>query len=743
MCKLFKYQDVQRAKRRIVRLLVVGLICLGIQDPVTAVSIDLKTTDYDPACGIAITQQEHKVMVSWQMAPGRRGRLVIDLTDNQPLIQSTAVSTGPGESFRVLAKSLDPVVMLRVGERDLAKRDGWTIFFDRMQRKPHKLFVGTMKRKEAIASSTARRATLRIGDFTAGPFHGYLQWTFYAGNSFVLQEAVLQTSHDGVAYLYDMGLVCRTTLPSRMTWRDSRGTLQGEQPGPQQQAKQLAVRGRAVSAQFENGSIALFPPPHRYFYPLDFSDNLKNIWFGTNVNKQSLPFGFGIRHDPTGDNRYVPWFNAPPGTSQQLGLFWLLSAAEPDQSLQEVARLTREDRFAALPGHLVFSSHYHVEHTRELLAAQRKENESDTSRSGSVGRLPSGGTYRIPRRLKKPGFVRAFQRHGVDIVHLAEFHSGKTPRMTMTQRVESLELLHAECQRLSDPKFLLLPGEEPNVHFGGHWLSFFPQPVYWVLNRPGDASFVKEDPKLGKIYHVGSEADVLRLLKAEGGLAWTAHPRIKSSSGFPDRYRDELFYESDRFLGAAWKAMPADLSQPRLGSRVLDLLDDMSNWGTPKYVLGEVDVFKIEPDHELYAHMNVNYVRMDKIPSFKDGWKPLLDTLSGGRFFVTTGEVLVPEFTVNGIKSGGVARLSENQAAKVRIQLKWTFPLDYAEIITGNGKVVKRQRLDLTNTNSFGEKNLVVDVNLAGQRWVRLEVWDIATNGAFTQPVWLQPSAGR
>ena len=141
--------------------------------------------------------------------------------------------------------------------------------------------------------------------------------------------------------------------------------------------------------------------------------------------------------------------------------------------------------------------------------------------------------------------------------------------------------------------------------------------------------------------------------------------------------------------------------------------------------------------------MNVNYVRLDKVPSFKEGWKPLLDTLSGGRFFVTTGEVLIPEFTVNGIKSGEVARLPESQAAKVRVQLKWTFPLDYAVIISGNGKVVKRQRLDLTNTNSFGEKNLVVDVNLAGQRWVRLEVWDIATNGAFTQPVWLQPSASR
>jgi len=24
------------------------------------------------------------------------------------------------------------------------------------------------------------------------------------------------------------------------------------------------------------------------------------------------------------------------------------------------------------------------------------------------------------------------------------------------------------------------------------------------------------------------------------------------------------------------------------------------------------------------------------------------------------------------------------------------------------------------------------------QKWVRFEVWDIATNGAFTQPVWIE-----
>jgi hypothetical protein len=272
---------------------------------------------------------------------------------------------------------------------------------------------------------------------------------------------------------------------------------------------------------------------------------------------------------------------------------------------------------------------------------------------------------------------------------------------------------------------------------GGHWISFFPKPVYWVLNRPEETPFVTQHPGLGRVYHVGGEADVLRLLREEGGLAWTAHPRIKGSTGFPDRYRDQLFFQSDRFLGAAWKAMPADLSEPRLGSRVLDLLNDMSNWGSPKFVLGEVDVFKIEPDHELYGHMNVNYLRLEKVPRFEDGWQPVLNALRGGQFFVTTGEVLIPGFTVNGSKSGESTTVVVGGKAEVRLDLKWTFPLAYAEIITGDGREIKRKRVDLSTTGSFGETSRKINVDVTDQRWLRVEVWDVATNGAFTQPVWL------
>ena len=129
---------------------------------------------------------------------------------------------------------------------------------------------------------------------------------------------------------------------------------------------------------------------------------------------------------------------------------------------------------------------------------------------------------------------------------------------------------------------------------------------------------------------------------------WHGRPirASKGSTGFPDRYRERLFFQSDRFLGAAWKAMPADLSQPRLGSRALDLLDDMSNWGTPKFVLGEVDVFQIEPDHELYGHMNVNYLRLESLPRFEDGWRPVLDALRGGAVFRHNGRSV--NFRVHG-----------------------------------------------------------------------------------------------
>jgi len=112
--------------------------------------------------------------------------------------------------------------------------------------------------------------------------------------------------------------------------------------------------------------------------------------------------------------------------------------------------------------------------------------------------------------------------------------------------------------------------------------------------------------------------------------------------------------------------------------------------------------------------------------------------LRSGKFFTTTGEVLIPEFSIGGKQSGRTLSLTGDTKRVLEARLEWTFPLAFAEVISGDGQQVFRQRIDLADTESFGTRRLRLPLELKGRTWVRLEVWDIAANGAFTQPVWIE-----
>ena len=170
----------------------------------------------------------------------------------------------------------------------------------------------------------------------------------------------------------------------------------------------------------------------------------------------------------------------------------------------------------------------------------------------------------------------------------------------------------------------------------------------------------------------------------------------------------------------------------------LDLLNDTANWGAKKYILGEVDIFEVDNTTEFYAHANVNYLRLDSIPRYGDGWAPVLKALRDGAFFISTGEVLLPQFTVGGKASGEKLKLSASGQAKLEAGLKWTFPMAFAEVITGDGEKVYRQQIDLSGTGPFGKQTLSETLDLSGKRWVRIEAWDVAANGVISQPIWLE-----
>jgi hypothetical protein len=672
---------------------------------VTVLAIAQVKVDLKGYKGTLVTQQGQSLEISWPAGNSLRGKVVFDLTSSQPLFKS--ISLGQQQ----ITAGVDPAFVMTVGQRDLLSQNGWNIFFDKVPNKPYQSYPLILKKTSVSVRTEGSRTIASIGPITAEQFSGMLEVTFYNGSPLFNIAAVISTEAQAKAIVFDAGMVSSAPDWQRVSWMNTRDSLQQIPVISSDTARHLAVKYRAIAASGKQGTMTVFPPPHQYFYPLDEAFNLDFTWYGNQYRKLVNGYGIGIRQELQGDKRFVPWFNAPPDTKQRLNFFCLLSRNN-NAAFASLKAFTHNDKYIPLPGFKTMSSHFHNEFVMNVMMAGKP----------------------VP---KQPEFVKVFKNLGLDIVHLAEFHYTADPRGPDEKRLPQLKALFELCEKQSDSKFLLLPGEEPNEFFGGHWLNFFPQPVYWVMSRKTGQPYVEEKPGYGKVYHIGNKEEMLRLLEDERGLAWTAHPRTKGSVNTPDSYKQEAFFLSDRFMGAAWKAMPADLSQPRLGKRVLDLMDDMNNWGTKKTVISEADLFTVTQHNEMYAHMNVNYLMLDKLPSYKDIWLPVLDAMQHGRFFCSTGEVLMPLLKVNGRVSGDSLHIPANGIAIIDLKLLWTFPMNFVEIISGDGEKVYRERITLTDTEAFGKKSFRFSSKLAGRKWVRVEAWDVAANGAFSQTFWL------
>jgi hypothetical protein len=319
-----------------------------------------------------------------------------------------------------------------------------------------------------------------------------------------------------------------------------------------------------------------------------------------------------------------------------------------------------------------------------------------------------------------------FRDLGVNIAILADFHSDSHATDTGNIRLEEQRVYFKGCERFSDRDFLLIPGEEPDANFGGHYMFLFPQALYYTHGKPkAKQPFLEEIMGYGKVYHTNSAAEELELLQKEAGLVWQTHPRTKGSTGYPDAVKDRDFFKSDRYLGGSFQSLPVDLSEQRIcEGRCFGLMDDMNNWGAPKYMLAEGDTYMKYPDDETFPQLMVNYVKLDKVPRFKDGWKPVVDALRAGDFFVTTGEVLLRQFAVAG--------------RTITAEVEWTFPPEFAEVVWSDGTKVDRQIVNMKEMAPMGSHKFKIPFDPAGKKWVRFGVWDSAGNGAFTQPVHLR-----
>ena len=126
---------------------------------------------YQKNSGIAIVAEgTNTLRVAWPASKKLQAEMILDFSAGQPLIRSLGISAN-GEPVKIIARQLDPVTSLTIGERDKQKAaEGFQgmVFFEKLWQQPHQTYPVTMTNRAAHISSTAGRATIRISGVTAG-----------------------------------------------------------------------------------------------------------------------------------------------------------------------------------------------------------------------------------------------------------------------------------------------------------------------------------------------------------------------------------------------------------------------------------------------------------------------------------------------------------------------------------------------------------------------------------------------
>jgi hypothetical protein len=728
--------------------LLSAILMLATASTLFADSLKCDVTQYKASPGLTATVEQDSLVVSWAGQGGAELRARYAIEASRPVIRDLAIRRQGGQ-WATLGQNLTAEYRVTSGVRrmseqqaqplrdagveltpEVIEKNRWYAFWDAPLVVPGtpKRVLDLPRKPEEIRRATASFNTTSCGvktdggrlevtfpGLSMGIFAGNLRFTMYRGANLIRMDAVAKTEEKWVAYKYEAGLVgFSTDLTPSVTWHDTGGHVQHYRFGGPVNDTLAPVKAanRVMVAEGKGASLATFTPPHSFFFTREVDTNLGYVWY----RKDAAPkFSMGIRQPDKEENpQYVEnfaLFNAPPGTLQKMGVYFYasLDAAEPTR--QAVMAFTHDDTFKAVPGYKTFVNHFHLRFTERVKAA------------GSLG-TPTQD-------------LAAMRALGLNMVGLSDFHGDLHANDPGPLRFKDEKDYAEASRRASDADFLVMPWEEPSAYFGGHYNMLFPKNVYWSKVRQPGQLLTEQDPAYGKVYHTGSTADVQQMIDAEGGYWYHAHPRTKGTTGYPDLLFDKEWTKNDRYLGVAFKpGMGMDLSEERMCEwRCFDSTDTMNNRYAssglrPKYIIADIDTYQKGPEDDLYPNFPVNYLKLDRVPGPDEDWSPILKALRDGAFFVTTGEILIKNYSVEGT---GARRT-------VTADAEWTFPLEFAEVVWGDGKKIDRQIIRATDLGAFGTKHFSIPFDATGKSWVRFAIWDSAGNGAFVQPVWLKPS---
>ena len=724
---------------------------------------------YRAADGLTAAVANDALTATWDGDQGQEVRMRIAVVSGVPTIQELAVRPR-GNGWRTIASGLTPDFRVVTGLRRVTEQQlqplrqlkteitpalvdsiKWDAFWDaplnlepledtRMNAIPPPKGVGNQpglpRKPEEVARASATfasrgceiktnggRLEISFDGVQLGVFAGRLQYTVYKGTNLIKQEVVARTDVDSVAYKYEAGLKGLPIQPaSRVAWRDVANTWQDYRFGGAANTAPVPLRAsnRLVVAEGPGGSIAAFPPPHSFFWSREVAYNLGYVWYRKDSDSA---FSFGVRQpdaeahpeemgrgeEDTRQNFALR--SARPGTWQHMPIYLYVSATPADGAARGALAFTREDRFKALPGYQVMATHFHT---------------------AMVGRLRRLGG--LDARLPDLDVVKAA---GINIFAPID-GSGLGFGSPREDRLKTLADYYEAARRHSDRNFLIMPNEEGAAGgLGGHNDLLISKPVYWLQSRKEGQPLVADHPTYGKVYNIGSPADMMEMARRENLLVFMPHPRSKGSTGYPDAIKDTAHFRDEHYrgIGVRW-GMGLDGSELRLCEiRCQTLWDEMNNWiadlpTPPKFIQAITETYQQGPGDDVYSSGPVNYVKLDALPTGSD-WNPIINAMKRGDYFWTSGEVLIPSYEVKG---AGARRT-------ITADVEWTFPLDFVEVVWGDGLKTERQVIPATDVAPFGRKQFEIPFDATGKKWVRFAVWDTAGNGAMVQPIKLTPAA--
>src|SRR5262245_213448 len=246
----------------------------------TSAETPIDLSGYDPACEVQVAGWNGHLRLSWPTGDGSTGEATLNLNGDAPIIQKLALRAGGDDNNQsaVILADADPIWQLTVGSRqvpeDKPADQQWQAFFDNPHQRPHEVHASKLQIQRAKVVGKGSRLTVTIDGLTIGPFAGAIELTFYAGSPLVRADAVVATEKDKLAVFYDTGIVAPKPSWQELAWFDTEGQLTGAANPAAVPATPVKVRHRAIAAGGVHGGVVIFPPPHQFQFPRDYSTNL-------------------------------------------------------------------------------------------------------------------------------------------------------------------------------------------------------------------------------------------------------------------------------------------------------------------------------------------------------------------------------------------------------------------------------------------------------------------------------------